>query len=190
MLKFLKEKNILIPIILIICMLVFLGIRLLGKINKSDEQEEIVKSTAETVPEEAIPERLGVHVKGAVVNPGFYEVYKGLRVNDLVIIAGGTTDNADLDGINLAEYAYDSMEVYVPKSGETVAGNPKQLKVNINTASLEQLKILPGIGESYAQEIINTRKNMGGFRKIEDIMNVRGISESRFEQLKNRIMVN
>ena len=137
-----------------------------------------------------------VFVCGAVVNPGLVELPEGSRIADALEKAGGFTENADVNYVNLASVLSDGQKVYFPEIGEAVAVEPGQEssdpagdKVNINTAGKDALCSLPGIGDSKAEAIIAYREEKGVFSKPEDIMNVSGIGELLYEKIKNRICV-
>lgn len=135
-----------------------------------------------------------VHVKGAVNSPGLYTLAQGSRAVDAINAAGGLTDSAAADGINLAEKLADGEEVYVPSANEAAVSRPvssaKKIKIiNLNSASSEELQTLPGIGPSYADRIIGFRKENGPFGRIEEIMKVKGISKAKFEKLRAYITV-
>ncbi|TLQ04968.1 transporter [Pediococcus stilesii] len=152
-----------------------------------------------------------VDVKGAVKNPGVYEVKDGMRVIDAVEIAGGMTDSADRKNINMAQQLSDQQVIYVPVKGEmkdTVAqqsenkasggsaaeqngsGSSKSTKlVNINSATKEELQSLNGVGEKKADQIINFREEQGEFKTIEDLKKVQGIGQKIFESLQDSITV-
>ena len=146
---------------------------------------------------------LVVHVCGEVVHPGVYELSEGSRIFEAVEAAGGFTEAAAVDVLNLAAKLEDGLQivVYSEEEAETLpgtAGNPGLSGgagdgpaglVNLNTASREQLMTLKGIGESRAEDIIRYREESGGFRKIEDIMKVPGIKEAGFQKIKDRITV-
>ena len=190
MFNFLSQKKILIPIILIVCMLLFIIISLAarGPVRNVDRSSEVRYS--DETSESLVPlDLIGVHITGAVNSPGFYEVPRQTRVNDLIQIAGGALENARLDAINLAEFVFDQQQIHVPANGEVVPGNPGRLRINLNTATATELQQLSGVGEVTAQNIIALRNQMGGFRRVEDIMNVRGISVNRFEAMRDYIIV-
>ncbi|MFA6449258.1 MAG: helix-hairpin-helix domain-containing protein [bacterium] len=133
-------------------------------------------------------------VKGAVANPGLISLGKGARVIDAVEAAGGFTEGAQKESLNLAAYVKDGEEIVVPGSGAVFAtgtrsaGSVEKLSagqtVNINTADVSELQKIPGIGPSYAERIFTLRKQRGPFANIEEIMLVQGIGAGRFERIK------
>ena len=137
-----------------------------------------------------------VHICGAVINPGVYQVPAGTRVYQALELAGGSSDDAYLSGINLADKLADGQKVYIPAEGEnaegilsTDSGDVQSVMININTASEAELMTLPGIGQSRAKDIINYRVKNGLFESIDDIMKVSGIKEAAFEKIKDLIKV-
>jgi competence protein ComEA len=150
------------------------------------------------------PEPVRVHVAGAVVRPGVYSLDKGSRVDDAVEAAGGFVAEADKNALNLAARLEDGQRLDIPfvagfvpdeEQGFVVVseGTPSPLAgedlVNINTATLEELDKLPGIGPSTAQRIIAYRIDNGPFARIEDIVNVSGIGPATYEEIKDLITV-
>ncbi|MGV3467329.1 MAG: helix-hairpin-helix domain-containing protein [Heyndrickxia sp.] len=142
--------------------------------------------------------KMMIDVKGAVLHPGVYDGNEEERVIDLIQKAGGFQKKADQRKVNLAEKVHDEMVIYVPKKGEnpdnelnfeTTIASPDNNKVNINTADLEQLQTLTGIGPSKASAIIEYREKNGGFKKVEDLTNITGIGEKTFEKLRDSITV-
>ncbi len=139
----------------------------------------------------------GVHVTGAVSVPDqVLYLPEGSRVGEAIAAAGGATEEADLSQINLAGYIQDGQRIYVPILGEnfsnienTPGENRENLLTNINLATKIELLNLPGIGETYAERIIQHREENGPFEKVEDIMEVKGIGESKFNDLKDKITV-
>ena len=138
-----------------------------------------------------------VDIKGAVKNPGVYQMKAGDRVKDALDAAGGLTDEADSQKVNLAQRVEDQMVIVVPKVGEEATEIPagvtskeaaKEGKVNINTATVEELKTLKGVGEKKAEAIIEYRKKNGSFKTKEDLMKVRGIGKKLFESFQERIV--
>ena len=145
-----------------------------------------------------------VHVVGAVVRPGLYSLPEGSRVQDAINAAGGLLSEADANTMNLAEKVEDGQQLQIGKGGLTAsptkAGSPFSViatpkggstpnpdLVDINTAGLDELESLPGIGPTAAQNIINYRNQHGPFQQIEDIMNVPGIGPATFNQLQDLI---
>ncbi len=158
---------------------------------------------------------IAVHVVGAVPRPGLYELAEGARVQDAIDAAGGMLADASVDTLNLAALLKDGQQLVIPfqddrevtKAGDTVDlpssdsesdippnatdepfDNTNGELLNLNTATLEELESLPGIGPTLAQRIIDYR-DQNGFYVIEDIMNVSGIGESTFEEIKDLITV-
>ncbi len=141
-----------------------------------------------------------VEIKGQVKNPDVYTLDENSIVNDLITLAGGVTENADLNSINRAKklqnhemiYIADKNEVGIEQnsmadsSGNTVVS---ESLVDINTAEAERLKTLNGIGDSKAKSIIEYREQNGGFKSIEEIKNVTGIGDKMFEKIKDNITV-
>ena len=148
-----------------------------------------VSTTQETV--------IFVDIKGAVKNPGVYQMKVGDRVKDALEAAGGLTEEADSQKVNLAKRLEDQMVIVVTKVGEEAEEIPagatskeatKEGKVNINTATVEELKTLKGVGEKKAEAIIEYRKKNGSFQTKEDLMKVRGIGKKLFESFQERIV--
>lgn len=131
------------------------------------------------------PQEIQVYVKGEVVNPGVYILNSDSRIQQLIDAAGGLTDDADIDDINLSERVIDSEVIVIPKRYE----NDDTTLVNINTATVLELDTLPGIGEGYAKRIVEYREKYGKFKKKEYIMNVKGIGEALFEKIKDMITI-
>lgn len=150
-------------------------------------------------------EALVIHVSGAVESPGVYRLRKGDRVADAIQAAGGPGPGAVVDAINLASRLEDGQKVHVPSKSDLQQGSPgaaggaagrngglqwgTPAKVNLNTATGEQLDTLPGIGPGLATAIIEYRQRMGGFRKTEDLMKVGGIGQKTYDRLKNLVTV-
>lgn len=141
-------------------------------------------------------EYIYTHITGEIKKPGVYKMKAGTRMDDLVKEAGGLTDDADIDQINLSEKLVDEERIIVPsKSGSSEEGitsaaiDAKTKKININKASLSELMTLPGVGEKTAQKFIDYREQKK-FKKIEDVMNIEGIGENKFKNIKEYISVN
>ena len=139
--------------------------------------------------------KIAVYITGEVVNPGVYYIDENLRLDDLVKECGGLTSQADLSEINLAEKLNDSDKIDIPKIAieeeneeDNIENNDDNDLININKASKNELKTLNGIGDTLADNIIEYRKN-NKFNTIEDILEVNGIGESKFENIKDLISV-
>lgn len=157
--------------------------------------------------------KIVIHITGAVKKEGIYELDENSRIADCIEKAGGLTEEAYIDEINLAYILQDGMKIYIPKKNENkndindntnkyvsnesniteMSKNTNQTsktsKVNINTATQSELQSLPGIGTSTALKIINYRKEKGKFKNIEEIKNVNGIGDSKYANIKNLIKV-
>ena len=157
-------------------------------------------STEKEVKEEPLEQDLiTVDVKGAVKSPGIYDLPVGSRVNDAVQKAGGLTEQADSKSLNLAQKVSDEALVYVPTKGEesasqhTGSGAPsstsKDKKINLNKASLEELKQVKGLGGKRAQDIIDHREANGKFKSVDELKKVSGIGAKTIEKLKDYVTV-
>lgn len=168
-------------------------------------QAAVVPTTPPTMPS---PQVLVVYISGEVVKPGVYTLPNGSRVGDVVAVAGGFTEEANREGINLAARVSDEQHISVPRVGEeteAVTGNPTSGagetngngsnagtspgKVNINTATAKELEALPGIGEVLAQRIIAEREANGPFKSVDDLIRVPGIKEGIIAQLRDLVTV-
>lgn len=140
-------------------------------------------------------DEVAVYICGAVVNPGVYYVPSGSLKQEALMAAGGFADGAALDYVNLAERVCDGERLYFPYEEElhsgidTISDEPDDGRVNINTADAGELMTLPGIGESKANAIISYREENGAFSSIEEIMNITGIKEGVYNNIKDFIVV-
>ncbi|MCY7827621.1 helix-hairpin-helix domain-containing protein [Bacillus spizizenii] len=173
--------------------------------NKESMKQTVSTETENTeVKQEAVKdesnETIVIDIKGAVKHPGVYEMRTGDRLSQAIEKAGGTSEQADEMQVNLAELLQDGTVVYIPKRGEETAvqqgvggaiqsDGGKGALVNINTATLEELQGISGVGPSKAEAIIAYREENGRFQTIEDITKVSGIGEKSFEKIKSSITV-
>ena len=192
--------------VLFVCLIIGMGLFWMSR--QGEEVEEAATSLAETtiLPQEVedkttISTVIYVDVKGEVHHPGVYQMKAENRVKDLIEAAGGFTPLADDQKLNLAQLLEDQMVIVVPKKGEEVNSEldqaptsqkkevGKEGKVNINTATVEELKTLKGIGEKKAEAIIEYRKKNGSFKNKEELMKVRGIGKKLYESFQERVIV-
>ena len=162
----------------------------------SSSEKEIKKEEKEESPEQDL---ITVDVKGAVKSPGIYDLPVGSRVHDAVQKAGGLTEEADSKSLNLAQKVSDEALVYVPTKGEeaasqqaasgTTPSTSKEKKVNLNKASLEELKQVKGLGGKRAQDIIDHREANGKFKSVDELKKVSGIGAKTIEKLKDYVTV-
>lgn len=201
-------KNLKKVIILGIIIVIIIIYCIYNYIQGNKYEEVIQEDVYISVEENKIQEEKNIiilHITGAVKNPGIVQIEEGARLIDAIEAAGGTTENADTSKINLAYILSDGQKIYIPSFldekienyiedtiGENIIienTNSNMNLVNINTATQTELETLTGIGPSLASKIINYRKENGKFKTIEDIKNVSGIGDSKFEAIKNEICV-
>ena len=165
-------------------------------LKDSSSDKEVNKEEKEESPEQDL---ITVDVKGAVKSPGIYDLPVGSRVHDAVQKAGGLTEEADSKSLNLAQKISDEALVYVPTKGEeaasqqaasgTTPSTSKEKKVNLNRASLEELKQVKGLGGKRAQDIIDHREANGKFKSVDELKKVSGIGAKTIEKLKDHVTV-
>lgn len=210
-----KQKRIIVTVGLIILIGVLYFIY--NNIGQTDDKMEdiIVQTKAETDNNEINTTKqdediIIIHITGEVKKPGIVKLPEGSRIEDAIQAAEGLTENADISNVNLAYVIDDGSKITIPKlsninekeediinkdSGENIVdliqeNNPsKTEKININKATTEQLQNLPGIGESTALKIIEYRDKNGKFKNIEEIKNVNGIGENKYDKIKEHICV-
>ena len=200
--------------IIVICVslgLVLGGFFLLKPVAQTPAKESNLQSEVTAVPKDSTDEKddknqkeevveqdlITVDVKGAVKTPGIYDLPVGSRINDAVQKAGGLTDNADSKSINLAQKISDEALVYVPTKGEdtsqatqsNTSNSKENKKVNLNKASLEELKQVKGLGAKRAQDIIDHRDSNGKFKSVDELKKVSGIGTKTIEKLKEYVTV-
>jgi competence protein ComEA len=169
-------------------------------IVSKEEKADIVQDTTDDYVVETVDNYIVVYIIGAVHEPGVIRIKEGSRMYEVVEAAGGATDDANIELVNLASIVKDEQKVIIPyiESGDNInmamerinslMSNNKGL-VNINTATQTELQSLTGIGESTAMKIINYRNQNGYFENVEELMNVSGIGKSKFNAIKNDITV-
>lgn len=210
---------IVISIIVLVVGFKFLSKQIMTKNNKNDKDNELIIKTdnlekemetdndidrQEEQYEKDIKEDIIVHISGQVENPGIVELKSGERLMDAVELLGGLTGEADEDRINLAKKLQDEEKIYIPKIGEELeieildavetsnsVDNDTEKgrdKIDINICTKEELNSLPGIGDVLSDRILEYRED-NIFKTIEDIMNVSGVGDKKFEGLKDLIII-
>ena len=218
--KYRYRKQIIIGIFIFIILSSIITFTIINLNNKKDNSTETILVKKKTKKKEKIEvnEEYQVDIKGQINSPGIYKVNSNLRVMDVIMKAGGLTENADTSVINLSKKVQDEMVIIVysreevekfketkeiekqvndkcnQKDENSLVNNAciesssnTSSKISINTATLEELMTLPGIGESKAKDIINYRESNGPFNTIEDITKVTGIGDSIFAKIKENI---
>lgn len=188
-----------------------------SSINTDDDKSEENKEQKDDNSKEQIVNGGGifVHIDGYINNPGVYEIKENDRIKTLIDKAGGFKEGYSIKNINLAAKLSDGDKIYIPSVSEeknsennnnintNLSGKGQNVKtdrnnvsimknnskININTANISELKQITGIGESTANKIVDYRENVGKFKKIEDIKEVKGIGDAKYESLKNKITI-
>lgn len=199
----LKNKNL---IIICVCFIILvLGIFYASFKDKLvDEEYTFEDDVVETKEEKVVEEvKIIIHVAGEVNNPGIISLKQGSRIIDAIESAGGLTENAEISNVNLAYELEDAQKIYIPsiydleeiaviqENSENIlsSGVKKNSKVNINKANEGELQNLTGIGLSIAKRIVQYRNENGNFKNLEDIKNVSGIGDSKYENIKDEICI-
>lgn len=184
-------------------LLVFLGIG--GILIFINRNSRYVESLANPMPQE----KICVHVCGAVKKPGIISLPPATRKFEALKLAGGTLPDADLNGVNLAEFALDGEQIYVPKFGEGVKRNKSRKNVrqqksvpkspagtvkvkwplDVNTATAEELEKVPGIGPGLAAKIVQYRNQSGRFQVYNDLQKISGIGQAKLEKFRPYLTV-
>ncbi|MEJ8776407.1 helix-hairpin-helix domain-containing protein [Pseudogracilibacillus sp. ICA-222130] len=166
-----------------------------------DQQDNVfAQNEKETTVEAEEPLILLVDIKGAIKHPGLYKINEGDRIQDVIDLAGGLTEDADENQINLAQRLQDEMVIYIPTIGEEIEHTQPNIsstntqhaqdgKIAINHATVEEIQTLNGIGPKKAETIIAHREENGPFQTIEDLLNVSGIGEKTLENIRDQISV-
>lgn len=209
----LNKKQKIILIILICITIGAISYYIYEKDSNITIEEQKQESSETTIKkEEEKGNKIIVHVSGAVNKEGIVELEEDSRISDAIEKAGGLKQDANMKEINLAYKLEDGMKIYIPnineientetdnqenmqkyireaeEISENTGNNKKESKVNINKATKEELDTLPGIGPSTANKIISYREENGDFKNIEEIKEVSGIGESKFEKIKDLII--
>lgn len=182
-------------IVLIIALLVMAGVGI--KIRSKEQEiaftafEDYNEIVEKTTNDEKSSGTIYVDIDGAVNSPGVYELNDGDRVNDAINMAGGLKDNAYTKNLNKAKKLIDGEKIYIITEEEALKEEElieSSKLINLNTATINDLMSLPGIGEVYAKRIIDYRKEKS-FKQIDEIKNISGIGEKTFEKIKDLITI-
>ena len=200
-----KKKIIIVIVSLIMALIIIKLIDIYyQKENKNEEQINYNEMVAEEVEDNLKNEedKIVIYITGEVVNQGVIELEYGSRISDAIEKAGGITETANINNVNLAYKLEDGQKIYIPNINETeveivqegedgvvVDSSEDEEIININNATSTQLQNLQGIGETLAQNIIDYREENGRFKNIEELMNVPGIGEGKFNNIKEQIKV-
>lgn len=169
--------------------------------NISDEKYNSVKEDIKIENTNKNKKTITVFISGEVKNPGVVTIDIDKRLSDAIDKLGGITENADLNKINLAIKLEDESHYIIPKIGENLESNNEHFEndtvydsndnnlININTANVQELDSLPGVGEATANKIVKYREEKGKFNSIEEIKNVNGIGDKKYEELKALISI-
>lgn len=197
------EKSIFLGVI----MLIIIGGIIYYNYYKENDNAEILEEVyiENTEKIEDTEEKIIIHITGEVKNQGIIKINSNSRLIDAIEAAGGLTENADISKINLAYVVSDGQKIYIPnvndlieeyidsEAGEGIIvediNSSKKTLININTATQTELETLTGIGASTALKIINYRNENGKFKNIEEIKNVSGIGDAKYEAIKDNICV-
>ncbi|WP_212934828.1 helix-hairpin-helix domain-containing protein [Bacillus hominis] len=160
------------------------------EVQAKDVEKKIKPKILDTKEQKKI---IVIDVKGAVFKEGVYEMKEGDRVKEAIEKAGGLLPDADMKKVNLAQMVQDQMLLYVPNKNEPVqegaASSKGEGKVQINTASKEQLEKITGIGSRKAESILKYREEHGPFQKIDDLLEIDGIGTKSIEKIKDQIII-
>lgn len=212
MLEFIKQKkNLIIAITVVIICIVYWIYNKNTSYNESNLESnilEVASNTDDKDNKDTDENIIMVHIIGGVAKPGVVKIKEGGRIEDAIEAAGGLTEDSDISNVNLAYVLDDGVKVKIPTiddesketeetyisedSGKNVILQEDEKAgsiVNINKATQTELETLPGIGPSLAGRIISYREQNGKFKKVEDIKNVAGIGDSKFENIKDFIKV-
>jgi len=184
-----------------VCIAAILVATVIGLYGRSKPEASSPKGVYTPPPAPAAPTTITVYVAGAVASPGLKTLPKGARVNDALVAAGGVTAEADTTQVNPAALIEDGQRIDVPvraptppPSLPTLPTQPAQSErpsrpVNVNTATADELQSLPGIGPVLAEQIVEYRRQVGGFRRVDDLASVPGIGPKRLAEIRPFIVL-
>ena len=192
--------------VLAVIVIIFVGRGMMASPTKEKVMvTNVVNTTRVEETTTMMPQNCYVDIKGEVLSPGVYEFSCESRIQEVIKKAGGFTEEADETKINLAQKITDQMQIIVPNlhskqeggvteetsgkatSSNTTPSNSKQGVININTATLEELQTIKGIGKKKAEAILQYRKEHGAFRSKEDLLQVKGIGKKALEAIESQV---
>ena len=197
-----RDRKTVIKILSVMIILLIAAVLRIHDTAKADitiESADASEETAEEYEASDRPEVMCVDIGGAVANPGVYHVARDTRLYEVIDMAGGLAEDADTDSVNRASFVEDGQKIIIPvkgsvtqggtayTAGSAAQGSAQEAMVNINTATLDELKTLNGIGDTIAERIIEYRASHV-FKSKEDIMSVDGIGKGIYEKIKDRII--
>lgn len=182
--------------------LIVVGIGMNYRESQRETKVELVRNGAVSVSQSDI--KVKIDIEGEVIKPGVYELVVGSRVNDVLVAAGGLAEMADREwvdkNLNKAQVVADGQKIYIPRRqltqsdgqagvlGDQSDRSSQDELININTAGVEELDRLPGIGVALANRIIDYRNKNGGFRDVNELKLVSGIGDKLFEKISNELV--
>ena len=208
----LNSTHILLGILIVLAIAGGVAMTVWPSSSASDIRVVEIVPTAAPAPADAsnqVETQVGVYLSGAVINPGVYTVDGGSRLANVLLLAGGATAEADLTAVNLAAVVHDEDHWHIPERGEALspyAGLPKpgenaqpaaavqdaqreNGKIDLNSADVELLKRLPGIGDVRAQAIVSYREANGEFASVDSLLDVKGIGIGTVENIRELVTV-
>ena len=199
---YLKRKINILILLIIIAIIVISGI--VVKINHQNEvtiEDFFVESQSNAdITTDDSANKIKIHIDGYVKNPGIIEIEDGSRIADAIDQVGGLLPDASLKNVNLAYELKDGEKIYIPSKAEEIENqiqivsmgdgeSTENTKVNINTATIDELQKVSGIGQSTAQKIIDYRNKNGKFKKIEELKEITGIWDKKYDTIKEQVTV-
>lgn len=196
-----KKRILAISLVIGLCIIIAIILAFENKEKYIEIEEFEVLDTTGYEEKTPIKETIKIHISGEVNYNGILELAEGSRIDDAINQAGGITQNADINKINLAYELSDGQKLYVPsindeenkeyvtESSGLEGEEQTEEKININKATQTELETLPGVGPSLALNIINYRKENGKFTSVDELKNVSGVGENKYEQIKELIKV-
>jgi len=185
-LKLKNKDTIIISILILLIVITRFGLAL----NKKNVEVSLDNDDSSIDLEFEDYENILVHISGEVKEPGVYELEENDRLENLVELAGGLTEKADVTRVNLARLLEDGLKIHIPsKNGNTedVQSLDRLTLTDFNQLSASELEVIDGVGEVISKRIVDYREKHGNFKKMSDLLNVNGIGDAKLEQIKNDV---